>query len=177
MTSEEYRNYLINRLIREFQDRFYDKVGLLPVVSVPLENVKKLSMVEVERIINQEIPENMLPDFPNIRAKTRRREIVYLRQIFVYILHKEFRYGPTALGFYLGQDHTTMIHSIRTAEHMITADEDYKNTYHSVLSKVKYHGTNPIQQTPGSGDNPEPVYSSVASEEQLSLQFDTEPEW
>lgn len=169
MTSEQYKAYLSDRLIKEFQEKYYEKIGITPMVSVRLDGIKRLTMYDMETLLNEEIPCHLRPYYKTIRSNTRIREIVSLRQIFSHILHKEYKYGPTAICTYLKQDHTTVIHSIRTVNNLLSTETHYKEEYNRLLNKVRHNGTNPIQQTQGSGNNPEPVYDTVAYEKQPVL--------
>lgn len=69
-------------------------------------------------------------DVPPLYTKTRKREVVAVRQYYFYIAKKIFknRYSLKILGEYIGQkkpfDHTTVIHSIQNVKNNIdTKDE------------------------------------------------------
>lgn len=59
-----------------------------------------------------------------IESKTRRREIVYVRQVCMYMLKSMTNLSLVSIGTMLGnRDHTTVLHSIERVKELIQVDE------------------------------------------------------
>jgi len=63
----------------------------------------------------------------SVRQKTRKREIVVMRQIFYYFAkqHMNRRISLSEMGGYLKQDHTTVLHAHKTIQNLIDTDKSF----------------------------------------------------
>ncbi len=133
--SDEVVDFLANNLegnIRELE-------GILNAISIQTElRSRKLSINEVKTLIKNNIkPKKHLAldeiikiiagfytlDPQKIYDKTRKKEIVYVRQITMYILREYFNISYPAIGKEIGgRDHTTVIHSYEKVTEMIKDD-------------------------------------------------------
>jgi len=72
-----------------------------------------------------------------IVSKTRKREIVYPRQIIAFLLH-----ATTTLTFYEisiflgGKEHTVALHSVRTIQNLMDSDEKIKEEVEYLRNKI-----------------------------------------
>jgi len=110
--------------------------GILNAISIQTElRNRKLSINEVKTLIKNNIkPKKHLAveeivktiagfyntDPEKIYDKTRKKEVVYVRQVAMYILREYFNISYPAIGKEIGgRDHTTVIHSYdRVVEHL-----------------------------------------------------------
>ena len=133
--SDEVVDFLANNLegnIRELE-------GILNAISIQTElRARKLSINEVKTLIKNNIkPKKHLAldeiikiiagfytlDPQKIYDKTRKKEIVYVRQMTMYILREYFNISYPAIGKEIGgRDHTTVIHSYEKVTEMIKDD-------------------------------------------------------
>lgn len=80
---------------------------------------------------------------PVLTKKGRKREVVQARQIAIYFMHKVYKLTATlkqAGTWFGGQDHSTMIHAIRTVEDLRDTDKLYafhlKQVYERLEVKI-----------------------------------------
>ena len=127
------RNIFINNEIIDFialnlDGNIRELEGVLNSISIQTELKKrKLSINEVKTLIKNNIkPKKHLAlgeiikiiseyytiSSKQIYEKTRKKEIVYVRQVIMYILREYFNISYSAIGKEIGgRDHTTVIHS------------------------------------------------------------------
>jgi chromosomal replication initiation ATPase DnaA len=145
MDPKEYEEKVIKKLVDEFQQNFYDKVGFRPVVIINREEEKVvqkvLSLDDLKEIVDSHLPEKFKTNGWTLESGYRYREVVMLRQIFCYIAKKQ-GYNLKPIGEKLGnRDHTTVIHSVRTASNLLATDPIFISVYDNIIyDLVKNHG-------------------------------------
>ena len=90
-----------------------------------------LTIEEIQRITCQyfKIPEDQ------VRAKTRKREIVQARQVAMYFSKQFTQHSLKTIGLHFGgRDHSTVIHSCQSVENQI--ETDYK--FREVLDEIRH---------------------------------------
>jgi chromosomal replication initiation ATPase DnaA len=85
------------------------------------EKVRKITpfnlIPEESRAIIQLVYEKLDVSYETMLCRTRVADIVEARQICQFIIHKKFKYKLGYIGsFFGGQDHSTIIHSIKRCE-------------------------------------------------------------
>ena len=76
---------------------------------------KDISIEDIQRVVCQyfDIPDDLL------RGKSRKKEIVFARQIAMSLCKEMTHYSLKSIGLHFGgRDHTTVIHAIRTIDEM-----------------------------------------------------------
>lgn len=145
MDPKDYEEMIIKKLVSEFQESFYEKVGFMPVVIINRNEEgivqKVIQLSELEEIVNTYLPEKFKEKSWTLQSNCRKREVVVLRQIFCYIARKQ-GYKLTVIGDKLGKrDHTTVIHSVTTASNLLATDALFINIYDSIIRDiVKIYG-------------------------------------
>lgn len=77
-------------------------------------------------------------DKETIEGRTRKQEVVEVRDIIVYFLRKFGDMSFPAIGRLLGgRDHTTIIHSFRKMEEAAMANRNFETEFADLFSKVK----------------------------------------
>ena len=159
------RLQIVNSLISSFKDNFYRETGFKSTVTVEgLVNtglnysyINKPSLIEIEECINKFMPYGS--PYQNIKAHTRKREIVDLRKVFARI-SRDMGYTWKQCGNHFNYDHTTMIHNYNAATNLIGADTNFTNLYTNVLKALNNDfGTNDGDSQTTS--EPEPVIFDV----------------
>ena len=82
------------------------------------------------------------PEF--IKMKARKREVLELRQIFIWILRQKTSLSLQKIGQLCGgRDHTTTLHSVRTVDDLMTFDKSFarkveavKNAYQTFAEQI-----------------------------------------
>jgi chromosomal replication initiation ATPase DnaA len=71
-----------------------------------------------------------------IKSKSRKRELVEIRQIFCYFCFLQYGYTLKAIGKILGhRDHSTVIHARDNVKNLLTTDKAFKSKYITLLNK------------------------------------------
>ncbi len=97
---------------------------------------KDITIEEIQRVVCQyfEIPDDLL------RGKSRKQEIVFARQLAMFLSKEMTRYSLKSIGLHFGgRDHTTVIHAIRTISEMIRDGGDIRvrETVEAIRKKIE----------------------------------------
>lgn len=138
MNAYEYQKRMEEKLVKEFLESFYDKIGYYPKVITGEEN-KSINLLTLNRLEDYFDP--YLPTIrgTKIRLDSNRRtmHIVELRFIFFHIA-RSLKYTLKEIGRHLGnRDHTTIIHGLKTFKNLYQTDEKFKELYHIILNSIK----------------------------------------
>jgi len=139
MNPAEYKKKVENDLIREFLDKFYEKVGYYPTVvtdnRISEDGVIILTLEELERCFDPHLP-TFFNKKTGLGSKDRYRPLVELRSIFFFI-GRSMKYNLSQLGKYLSRDHTTVIHNINTFRNLYETDPAFRNKYYLIINQIK----------------------------------------
>jgi chromosomal replication initiator protein len=83
--------------------------------------------------------ENLLDvERKKIFGKSRKKNVVLARQVFIYILKNDFGRSITEIGKLINRTHSTVIHSLKKIEKSISSNEDpsLSNIVNTVVEKV-----------------------------------------
>jgi len=133
------------KVVKEFQTKFYETYGYTPVV-LPPDYKKKpretpiITLDQLHEVFEPYRP-NRLGKKISLRGKDRYREIVDLRIIFAF-LATELGYTLEEIGKSLGnRDHSSIIHYIKTFNNVIETSEPFQKLYSIIINilKSKYY--------------------------------------
>ncbi|MEE4312016.1 MAG: chromosomal replication initiator protein DnaA [candidate division KSB1 bacterium] len=99
-----------------------------------LNKKQNLSIEEMQRIVAAHfgIPEDML------RAKTRKKEIVYARQVCMFLSKYYTKHSLKTIGLHFGgRDHSTVIHANHTIEELVKSDKQVKEDINALKRKIE----------------------------------------
>lgn len=130
---------VIDFLASSLEGNIRELEGILNAISIQTElRARKLSINEVKTLIKNNVkPKKHLAleeiikiisgfytmDPQKIYDKIRKKEIVYVRQIIMYVLREYFNISYPAIGKEIGgRDHTTVIHSYEKVKTMMKED-------------------------------------------------------
>ncbi len=75
-------------------------------------------------------------DQHRLHEKTKKREIVQVRQLAMYLC-RELDYTHKAIGLQFGgRDHSTVVHAIKSVNNLIETDNNYRNRFADIRRKV-----------------------------------------
>jgi len=95
---------------------------------------KELTIENIQKMVCEHYG---LP-YDRVLARTRRREVVQARQITMYLAKKFTKSSLKAIGAHFGGfDHTTVIHSCRQVEDLMTTDTEYRGHVQELQQKVQ----------------------------------------
>ena len=104
---------------------------------IELENMSKLEKIEalVLKAMYAESPQLLY--IKNFKNPTRRGEYILWKQIFSYIAW-DIGFSKSIIGRYIDRNHATVIHSIKTAENLLSVeDHRFTEAYYSVINNIK----------------------------------------
>jgi chromosomal replication initiator protein len=106
--------------------------------NVSLDTKKRILIEEIQRIVGEHyaIPDDLL------RAKTRKKEIAYARQVAMYMTKMLTNSSLKTIGLHFGgRDHTTVIHAVQCVENLITADPKVREEMTALRKKIELSGS------------------------------------
>jgi len=71
-----------------------------------------------------------------IKCRSRKQDIVFLRHIICYILHKK-GFSLSQIGLKLNRNHATVLHSIRVVSDMLTYPNPLNDLYNRIIQTIK----------------------------------------
>ncbi len=75
----------------------------------------------------------------DLQLKTRKREIVFSRQVCHSLAKLKTRYSLSTIGYYYGKlDHATVLHSMKTVKNLIETDREIRNQIGHLFIGVKW---------------------------------------
>jgi len=166
--SRSYQIHLEKKLIEQFRQNFFNKIGYYPIVltkiKVDIGRNEYISMMSLETLADCFTPflptkyEKIIP----LGSKRRYREIVELRCMFCS-LAKSMNYTLKSIGSILGdRDHTTAINSINTFHDLIETNDGFKQKYITLLNYIKQN---------------QPAYESSVMDDPYQVLSNTEPDF
>lgn len=121
--------------IEHFLYRFRIKYNVNAHVMVNTKSVfsHKTTLEEIQHIVDSRMKMFFIHDVPlSIMDNTRKRPIVTYRHVFCKIA-RLMGYSMTNIGKYIGRDHATIIHSVKTVDNLIEAkDKDMMNCLNDI---------------------------------------------
>ena len=66
----------------------------------------------------------------------RKREVVFARQIIMYLIKKTSRDSLAKIGSYFGQDHATASHAIKTVNNLVDTDKEIAARIDYYIDKI-----------------------------------------
>lgn len=102
--------------------------------NLSLRKKKKILIEEIQRTISDhfDIEDDLL------RAKTRKKEIVYIRQIAMYLCKILTKHSLKTIGLHFGgRDHSTVIHAIQSIEKLVKNDMKTNDEINELRKKIE----------------------------------------
>ncbi len=74
----------------------------------------------------------------DMKAKTRKKEIVTARQVAMYLSKQYTTHTLKSIGLYFGKrDHTTVLHALKTVEDLMDVDVNFRSSVEGMKKKLK----------------------------------------
>lgn len=144
----EYLAYSVDTNVRELEGVIINLIAQsslnrkdidLDLAKQALSNIVQDIDVEVNIDYIQKYVSNYFDvTIENLKAKTRKREIVVARQVAMYLAKEFTNMSLKSIGYHFGnRDHSTVIHAITTVNDMMDTDAKFLSTMEDILKKVK----------------------------------------
>lgn len=148
METNTYASKLEKKLITEFKDYFYEKLGYYPIVLTTPKvqgdtSIPVMSLQSLKKMFDPFLPYRFERPIP-LESKLRERDIVELRSIFCH-LARTMKYNLTSIGQFLGnRDHTTIIHNVNAFNDLVETNEAFRLKYFTILKYIREQHESPI---------------------------------
>ncbi|MGB5979462.1 MAG: helix-turn-helix domain-containing protein, partial [Cyclobacteriaceae bacterium] len=144
----EYVAYSVDTNIRELEGVIISLIAhaSLNRQEINLELAKqclKHIVADIETEVGVDFIQKTVSEFFNIslddmKAKTRKKEIVIARQVAMYFCKEYTNHSLKSIGFHFGgRDHSTVIHAVQSVNDMVTIDNKMKNAVESLKKKLR----------------------------------------
>ena len=143
----EYLAYSVDTNIRELegvlvtllaQSTLNRKDITLDLAKDVLKNIIKDIDTEVSiDYIQKSVAEYFGVKLEEIKAKTRKKEIVIARQVAMYFCKELTNHSLKNIGYHFNRDHSTVIHAVTTVNDMMDTDSKIKSKVEDLHKKLK----------------------------------------
>ncbi|MEM9340598.1 MAG: chromosomal replication initiator protein DnaA [Bacteroidota bacterium] len=144
----EYIAYTVDTNIRELEGVVVSLIAhaSLTRVDIDLELAKKVLKNIVKEIdsevgidyIQKTVSEYFHVDQDDLKAKTRKKEIVIARQVAMYFSKDYTNHSLKSIGYHFGgRDHSTVIHALQSVDNMIDTDAKFRFSVDELKKKLK----------------------------------------
>lgn len=144
----EYLAYTVDTNVRELEgilisliayaslDRVEISLGLAKTV---MKNIIKDIETEVGiDFIQKSVSEYYGINLEDLKAKTRKKEIVVARQVAMYFSKEFTNHSLKSIGYHFGgRDHSTVIHAVHTVNDLMETDSSFRNAINELKKKFK----------------------------------------
>lgn len=139
MDTAQYEAKIEKKLVEEFKNVYYQKMGFYPIVrtryDTSIDGIGYMSLDQLEKYFTPFLPERY-GQVLTLGSKHRYREIVEMRFIFCF-LAKQMKYSLNTIGIHIGQrDHTTVMHALNTFGDLIQTSEGFRDKYSAILKHI-----------------------------------------
>ncbi|HAZ26732.1 MAG TPA: chromosomal replication initiator protein DnaA, partial [Algoriphagus sp.] len=144
----EYLAYTVDTNVRELEGILISLIAHASLNRVEInlqlaKTVMKNIIKDIETEVGIDFIQKTVSEYYSInqddlKAKTRKKEIVVARQVAMY-LSKEFtNHSLKSIGYHFGgRDHSTVIHAVQTVNDMIETDSTFRNAVNELKKKFK----------------------------------------
>lgn len=99
-----------------------------------LQAARELGTITTARIVDYTCKYFNMPE-ERMRMKTRKREVVVVRQVISYVSQQFTNDSLESIGAAVGgKDHSTMVHSRKTIEDLLETDKSFKEKITPIIS-------------------------------------------
>jgi chromosomal replication initiation ATPase DnaA len=74
--------------------------------------------------------------------RSRKQEIINARRLYMYILNKKMKWGPSLTGRHIGWDHASVIHASKKCEALMSTERYYRDKVNQVLTELNHERIN-----------------------------------
>lgn len=144
----EYLAYTVDTNVRELEGILISLIAhaSLNRVEISLElgkTVMKNIIKDIETEVGIDFIQKSVSEYygisiEDLKAKTRKKEIVIARQVSMYFCKEFTNHSLKSIGYHFGgRDHSTVIHAITTVNDIMETDSSFRNTVNELKKKFK----------------------------------------
>jgi len=144
----EYVAYTVDTNIRELEGVIVSLIAhaALADMEINLELVKKVLkniVKEIDSEVGIDYIQKTVSDYfkiqqDDLKAKTRKKEIVIARQVAMYFSKDYTSHSLKSIGYHFGgRDHSTVIHAVQSVNDMLDTDSKFRYSIDELKKKLK----------------------------------------
>jgi chromosomal replication initiator protein len=144
----EYLAYTVDTNVRELEGILISLIAhaSLNRVEISLElakTVMKNIIKDIETEVGIDFIQKSVAEYygiaiEDLKAKTRKKEIVVARQVSMYFCKEFTNHSLKSIGYHFGgRDHSTVIHAITTVNDIMETDSSFRNAVNELKKKFK----------------------------------------
>ncbi|WP_057935584.1 chromosomal replication initiator protein DnaA [Algoriphagus resistens] len=144
----EYLAYTVDTNVRELEGILISLIAhaSLSRVEISLElakTVMKNIIKDIETEVGVDFIQKTVSEYygialDDLKAKTRKKEIVTARQVAMYFCKEFTNHSLKSIGYHFGgRDHSTVIHAVQTVNDIMETDSSFRNAVLELKKKFK----------------------------------------
>jgi chromosomal replication initiator protein len=144
----EYLAYTVDTNVRELEGILISLIAHASLNRVEInlqlaKTVMKNIIKDIETEVGIDFIQKTVSEYYSInqddlKAKTRKKEIVVARQVAMYFSKEFTNHSLKSIGYHFGgRDHSTVIHAVQTVNDMIETDSTFRNAVNELKKKFK----------------------------------------
>ncbi|GMQ29215.1 chromosomal replication initiator protein DnaA [Algoriphagus confluentis] len=144
----EYLAYTVDTNVRELEGILISLIAHASLNRVEIDlglakTVIKNFIKDIETEVGIEFIQKAVSEYfgihaDELKAKTRKKEIVIARQVAMFFSKEFTNHSLKSIGYHFGgRDHSTVIHAIQTVNDMMETDSSFRNSVNELKKKFK----------------------------------------
>ena len=142
----EYLAYTVDTNVRELEGVLISLVAHASLNRAEIDlalakNIMKNIVKDIETEVGVDFIQKTCSDYfgiklDDLKAKTRKKEIVNARQVAMYFCKEFTNHSLKSIGYHFGgRDHSTVIHAVQTVNDLMETDNSFKNAVNDLRKK------------------------------------------
>ena len=144
----EYLAYSVDTNIRELEGVLISLIAHASLNKIPVDlelakQILKNIVRDIETEVGIDYIQKTVSEFygvksEDLKAKTRKKEIVIARQVAMYFSKEYTNHSLKSIGYHFGgRDHSTVIHAVQSVNDMMDVSNNFKSSIHDLKKKIK----------------------------------------
>lgn len=144
----EYLAYTVDTNVRELEGVMISLIAHASLNRVEIDltlakQIMKNIVKDIETEVGIDFIQKTVSDYfdiklDDLKAKTRKKEIVTARQVAMYFSKEFTNHSLKSIGYHFGgRDHSTVIHAVQTVNDLMETDTSFRNSVNELKKKFK----------------------------------------
>jgi chromosomal replication initiator protein len=144
----EYLAYTVDTNVRELEGVMISLIAHASLNRVEIDltlakQIMKNIVKDIETEVGIDFIQKTVSDYfdiklDDLKAKTRKKEIVTARQVAMYFSKEFTNHSLKSIGYHFGgRDHSTVIHAVQTVNDLMETDTVFRNSVNDLKKKFK----------------------------------------
>ena len=144
----EYLAYTVDTNVRELEGVMISLLAHASLNRVEIDlalakTIMKNIVKDIETEVGIDYIQKTVSDYfdikiEDLKAKTRKKEIVTARQVAMYFAKEFTNHSLKSIGYHFGgRDHSTVIHAVQTVNDLMETDSSFRNSVNELKKKFK----------------------------------------